>query len=100
MPMGIPVGCSLTNCLAQLLPGFETPSFQRQRTQDFPPRLDQVQVGGIFGLEDELPALVGQAKQEHVGCAMRTQVVQDGIDPFSILTWSKKSAKLTAERVA
>jgi len=85
MPMGIPVSRSLANGLAQFAPGFKTSASQRQRAQDLPPRLDQVQIGGVFGLKDELPAWVCQGKQEHVGRPMSTQVVHDGIDPLGIV---------------
>src|SRR5690242_13210954 len=39
-------------------PGLEPASLQRQRARHLPPGLDQVQVGGVPGLEDELPARV------------------------------------------
>src|SRR3954468_6012541 len=37
-------------------PGLEATPFEGQRAQDLPPRLDQVQVGRVFGLKHELPA--------------------------------------------
>ena len=52
----VPVGRRLEHRLFNLSPGLEATTFQRQRAQDLPPRLDQVQVGRVLGLEDELPA--------------------------------------------
>src|SRR3712207_9381865 len=46
--------------------GLEPAPFQSQGAQHLPLRLDQVQIGGIRGLEDELPARVKQAEQQHV----------------------------------
>ena len=47
----------------------------------FPPRLDQVQIGRVFGLEDKLPTWVGQRKQEHVGGAVAIEIVHHCVDP-------------------
>jgi hypothetical protein len=44
-------------------------------------RSHQVEVGRILGLEDELPARVKQAEQQHVRRAVSTEVVSDRIDP-------------------
>src|SRR5512141_738988 len=84
MPMGIPVGRSIMDRLADVSPGFETAALLSQRAQCLPPRLDQVQVGGVLGLEDELPALMSQGKQEHVHGPMRRQVVQNRVHPVRL----------------
>src|SRR6266496_2795869 len=55
MTMGVPVLRRFVDGLADLVPGLEAATLQRQRPQDLPPRLDQVQVGGVGRLEDELP---------------------------------------------
>ena len=47
--------------LAELLPRLEPTALQRQGAQHLPPRLDQVEVGRVRRLEDELPAGMGQA---------------------------------------
>ena len=65
--MLVPVRGGAPDGVFDLGPGLEATAFQCQRAQDFPPRLDQVQIGRIFGLEDELPARMGQREQEHVG---------------------------------
>src|SRR5215213_8099202 len=52
----VPVRGGVPDGLFDLGPGLEAAALQRQRAQDFPPRLDQVQVGRIFGLEYKLPA--------------------------------------------
>src|SRR3954454_9060333 len=65
-------------------PGLEAVPFEGQRAQDLPPRLDQVQVGRVFGLEHELPARVGQSKEQHIGCAVDVEVVHHGVDPRDI----------------
>src|SRR6187397_255386 len=65
-------------------PGLEAAPFEGQRAQDLPPRLDQVQVGRVFGLEHELPARVGQSKEQHIGCAVDVEVVHHGVDPRDI----------------
>jgi hypothetical protein len=56
MLMGIPVGCGCLNRLLDLLPGLKASAFERQRTQDLPPRFDQIEIGRIRGLVDELRA--------------------------------------------
>src|SRR3954466_8133194 len=43
---------------------------------------DQVQVGGVLGLEHELQARMQQAEQQHVGGAVDGEVVEHGVDPL------------------
>jgi hypothetical protein len=63
MPMGIPVARCGLHRRADLLPGLKPVAFERQRAQNLPPRLDQVEIGGILGLEDELEARMRQGKE-------------------------------------
>src|SRR3954468_7694255 len=78
----VPVGRGSSDRLLDLGPGLETAALQRQRAQHLPPRLDQVQVGGVLGLEHELPARMQQAEQQHVGRAVDVEVVEHGVDPL------------------
>jgi hypothetical protein len=80
--MGIPVGGRRRDCLADLVPGLEALALEGQGAQDLPPRFDQVQVGGVRGLEDELPPGVGEREEEHIGGAVGAPVVEDGVDPL------------------
>jgi hypothetical protein len=50
----VPVGRGAFNGPCDLGPGLEPAAFQGQGAQHFPPRLDQVQIRCILGLEDEL----------------------------------------------
>src|SRR5918995_464703 len=78
----IPVGGSAFNRLLDLGPGLEPAAFQSQGAQHLPPGLDQVEIGCILGLEDELPAWMEQAEQQHVGRAVSAEVVSYRIDPL------------------
>ena len=60
MPMSVPVRRGCLNGLTHLLPGFEAAAFEGQRSQHFPPRLDQIEIGRVDGLKDELPGGMGQ----------------------------------------
>ena len=71
----VPVGGGAFNRLLDLGPGLEASPFQGQGAQHLPPGLDQVEISGILGLEDELPAWVKQAEQQHVGRAVGAEVV-------------------------
>src|SRR3954469_10177886 len=82
MPVIVPVGRGSGARLPDLGPGLETAALQRQRAQHLPPGLDQVQVGGVLGLEHELPARMQQAEQQHVGRAVDVKVVEHRVDPF------------------
>ena len=50
----VPVRGGASDGLFDLRPSLEAAPFEGQRAQDLPPRLDQVQIGRIFGLEYEL----------------------------------------------
>src|SRR5262249_37798144 len=76
MLVGIPVGRRPACGGRELLPGREAAALERQGPQDLPPGLDQVQVGGIFGLEDELPTRMGQAEEQHVVGVLHVEVIQ------------------------
>ena len=71
----VPVGGGAFNRLLDLGPGLEPATFQSQGAEHLPPWLDQVEVGCILGLEDELPARMEQAEQQHVGRAVGAEVV-------------------------
>jgi hypothetical protein len=60
------------------------PPLKRQRAQHLPPGLDEVQVGRITRLEDELPARARPRTQQDLGSWMRTQVVHDSIDRLHV----------------
>src|SRR5262249_55559938 len=64
--MGIPVRGGILHRRTDLLPGLEALACERQRAQDLPPRLDQVQVSGVLGREDELPARMGQREEQDI----------------------------------
>jgi hypothetical protein len=82
MLMFIPVGGGAFDRLLDLGPGFEPAAFQGQGAEHLPPGFDQVEIGGILGLEDELPARMEQAEQQYVRRAVSTEVVNDRIDPL------------------
>src|SRR5215210_5448428 len=76
----VPVGGGTLDGLLDLGPGVEAPSFEGQRAQHLPPRLNEVQVGRVLRLEHQLPAWVSQSKQQHVHAAVDVEVVDHGID--------------------
>src|SRR5215203_2499175 len=78
----VPVCSGTLDSLLDLGPGVEPSALESQRAQHLPPRLDEVQVGRILRLEDELPAWVGQGEQQHVDAAVDVEVVDDGVDPL------------------
>ena len=78
--MRVPVSGGVFDRLGQLGPGLKAAAFERQPSQHLPPGFDQVEVSGIGGLEDKMPARVGQGKKQHVSSPMRGEVVDDGKD--------------------
>ena len=78
----IPVGGGAFNRLLDLGPRLEPATFQSQGAEHLPPWLNQVQVRCVLGLEDELPARMEQAEQQHVGRAVSAEVVRYRIDPL------------------
>ena len=61
--------------MARTVPGVEVVVFERQRPQHVLPQCDQVEIGHIRGLEDELPAGVCQGEQQAVGGTIGVEVV-------------------------
>src|SRR5829696_5233881 len=59
MAMGVPVVPRFLDGVLELPQRLEEAPGQRQGPGRLPPRLDEVEVGGVLGLEDELPARVG-----------------------------------------
>src|SRR5579875_668672 len=82
--MRLPVGGRGGNGLTDVGPILKPASFERQRPQEFPPRFDQVEIGGVGRLEDKLPARMGQVEQEYIHRAVGTQIVQHRVDPFDL----------------
>ena len=77
--MRIPVSRRSMDSLTDVRPGLKASPCERQRAQDFPPGLQQIEVGGVLGLEDELPAGMRQRAQQHISRTMGAQVIQDGV---------------------
>ena len=101
----VPVRGGTPDGLFDFGPCLEAAALQRQGAQDLPPRLDQVEVGGVFGLEDELPARMGQRQEQHISSAVDVEVVQDGVDALEPRldpgsTCSRKSTQLAVVRPA
>ncbi len=84
MLMGIPVGRGRLDRRLDLLPGLKASAFERQRAQDLPPRFNQIQVGRIRGLIDELPTRMMDHKQQQVATMMHLEIVQDGVDALTV----------------
>jgi hypothetical protein len=82
--MLVPIRCCLLDCLTDVVPRLKAPPFKRERAQDLPPRLDQIQVDGVFGLTDELLARTRERKQQHLRGAMSAQVIDNRIDLFRL----------------
>src|SRR3954465_13577204 len=55
MAARVPVFGRLCDGLGDLVPGLEATSGPGERAQHLPPRLDEVEVGGVFRLELHLP---------------------------------------------
>ncbi len=84
MLMGIPVGRGRLDGFNDLLPGLKASAFERQRTQDLPPGFNQIQVGGIRGLIDELPTRMMDHEQQQVTAMVHLQIVHDGVDALFV----------------
>jgi hypothetical protein len=83
MPVGVPVLGGALRGLLDFGPCLKATPLQRQRAQHLPPRLQQVQIGGIDRLEDELPTRMGQREQQHVHGGVGVEIVHHRIDPFN-----------------
>src|SRR5215212_8770346 len=79
----VPVGGGAFDGLRDLGPGLEAATLQRQGAHYLPPGFEQVQIGRVLGLEDELPARMEQAEQQHVRRAVGIEVVEDCIDALA-----------------
>lgn len=105
MPVRIPIGGGLFHRLNNLLPGFKTPPFQRQGAEGLPPRLNQVEVGGIGRLKHEFEARMRQTEQQHVSRPMHREIVQNGVDPFhlrsnpALYLFKKRNPNVDIQRV-
>lgn len=80
--MRVPVGARGNDRLLDCLPGQKLSPLERQRFQNLPPRLDQVQIRRIRRLEDELPARMRQVEEQDIGRFVRRQIIEDRVDPF------------------
>src|SRR4051794_35405764 len=74
MLVRVPIRGGAPDSLFDLGPGLETAALERQRARDFPPRLDQVQLGRILGLEHVLPARMGEREEQHTAMAAMAEV--------------------------
>lgn len=84
MLVGIPVRSGCFHGYSHLVPSLKAPSLQGQRTQDFPPRFNQIQVGRIGGLIDKLPARMMDHEQQQVVAMVHVQIIQDRIDALLV----------------
>ena len=84
MFMRVPVGRGRLDRLNDLLPGLKAPAFERQGTQNLPPRFDQIEVGRIGRLIHELPPLVMDHEEQQIAAMMHLQIVQDGVDALFV----------------
>src|SRR5262245_59422124 len=84
MAMSIPVGRRRLDGSADFLPGRKAMPLEGERAQDLPPWFDQIQVGGVLRLEDELPARMGEGKEQDVSGAVGAQMVENGVDALHL----------------
>ena len=99
MTVIVPVGRGLVDSRAKVLPGFEAPTFQGERAQDLPPWFNQVQIGGIDGLKDELPAWVCKGEEQDVCCPMGAQVVENDKNTLGLCDMSQQPRLYLFEKV-
>lgn len=78
--MGIPVRGAGRDRGGNVVPAGETAALERKTAQDLPPGLDQVEIGSIGGLEDELPARMPQQSEQDIGRAVGAEFVENGVD--------------------
>lgn len=77
MLVRIPVVQSGIQRLMQLIDGFKALAFECQRAQLLPPRLNQVQPGGVLGSELDLDFRPGEQSGFDIPTMMRTQIILD-----------------------
>ena len=82
----VPTGGCAFDGLRDLGPGLEGSTLQGQGAHDLPPGLDQVQVGRVLGLEDELPARMKQAEQQNIRRAVSAEIVPPSALPQGPVT--------------
>ncbi len=82
--MSVPVQGCLSHRVHHFLPCLEPSALDRARAQNVPPRLNQVQVGSIFWLKDELPAWVRKLEEQHVPCAMHIEMVHSSVHSLDL----------------
>lgn len=85
MAVGVPIQGGVVDGLADLLPRLEAAAFEGEGAQHLPPGFDQVQVGGVGRLEDELPAAVGQGEEQHIRGAVDVEVIAERVDALGVL---------------
>ena len=95
MAMSVPVGGRRFHGLDDLGPAFKAAALESECAQDFPPGLDQVEVSRVGGLEEKVPARMGQGEKQHVGCPMGREVIYD--DKEILWPWSHPLIHLSEE---
>jgi len=78
--VGVPVGGGALDRRTAVRPRLEAAALAGERAERLPPGLDQVAVGSVRGLVDELLGGVAGGEERDVGGVMRAQVVQDQVD--------------------
>ena len=86
MLVGIPVGRGRFDRFFNLLPVLKAFALERQRAQDLPPRFDQIKVGRIGRLIDDLPARMMDHEQQQVTAVVHLQMVHESVDAL-VLVW-------------
>src|SRR5579871_1918411 len=84
MFMCIPISRCFLYRLLDLFPGLEASPLERERLERFPPGFNQVQVGGVGGLKDKLPARIGQIEEQHVDGSVHRQVIEYGVNSLHV----------------
>ncbi len=79
----VPVSAGFCNNWFHLFPGLEPLAFERKRLERLPPRLNQIEIGGIFRLENKFPAWMGQVKEQDIIGFMSCQIIKHHLDPLN-----------------
>ena len=82
--MSVPIRGGFRDGFADVVPALEPPPGEGQRAQDLPPRLDQVQIGGILGLGDHLPTGMLPQKEQEIITMVHVQVIHDGVHALQV----------------
>jgi len=75
--MSIPISQGLIESGCQFIQRFKASSFERQRTQLLPPRLNEIEPAGILGNELDLHFGPGCQSQFHLSRGVNTEIVFD-----------------------